>query len=88
MVATRTIEIFTAGCDICDDVVAQVKQAACDARDVIVRRMQDAGVGARAKSLGVRSLPAVVIDGKLAGCCAGRGVDLAILRELGLGRAS
>ena len=28
----------------------------------------------------VRSVPAVVIDGKLAGCCAGRGPDEHIVR--------
>jgi hypothetical protein len=27
----------------------------------------------RAKGLGIRSVPAVVIDGKLADCCTGRG---------------
>lgn len=28
-----------------------------------------------------RSVPAVVIDGKLAGCCAGRGPDEHVLRS-------
>jgi len=37
--------------------------------------------------LGIRSVPAVVIDGKLADCCAGRGVDETVLRAAGLGRA-
>jgi hypothetical protein len=31
-------------------------------------------------------VPAVLIDGKLADCCAGRGVDLQVLRTAGLGR--
>src|SRR6516165_10103619 len=44
-------------------------------------------VARRAKSLGIRSVPAVVIDGKLADCCAGRGVDETVLRAAGLGRA-
>jgi hypothetical protein len=35
--------------------------------------MQHGDTAARAKKLGVRSLPAVVINRKLAGCCAGRG---------------
>ena len=45
--------------------------------------MNDTGVAARAKELGVGSLPAVAIDGRLASCCAGRGPDLARLREAG-----
>ena len=41
----------------------------------------------RAKELGIRSVPAVVIDGKLASCCAGRGVDIEVLKAAGLGKA-
>jgi glutaredoxin 3 len=41
----------------------------------------------RAAELGIRSVPAVVIDGKLGDCCASRGVDLDVLRAAGLGRA-
>jgi glutaredoxin 3 len=48
--------------------------------------MRDVEVAKCAKGLGIRSVPAVVIEGKLAGCCAGRGVDEAILRAAGLGR--
>jgi hypothetical protein len=46
----------------------------------------DVTVAERAKSLGIASLPAVVIDGKVASCCAGRGVDIEALRAAGLGR--
>jgi len=84
--ATRKIEIFSADCSVCQDVVEQVKAAACPSCDVAVVSMTDAHIAARAKSLGIRSLPAVVIDGKLANCCAG-GVDLDVLRAAGLGRA-
>ena len=44
-------------------------------------------VSRRAQSLGVRSVPAVAIDGELAGCCAGRGPEEAALRAAGLGQA-
>jgi predicted DsbA family dithiol-disulfide isomerase len=54
---------------------------------VIVYDMKDIEVVRRAKELGVRSVPAVVIDGKLAACCSGRGVDEQVLRAAGLGRA-
>ncbi|TXL80392.1 hypothetical protein FHP25_05005 [Vineibacter terrae] len=87
MAAKRTIEIFSTGCDVCAELVAQVRQAACDSCEVSVHAMQDADVAARAKALSIRALPAVVIDGTLADCCTGRGVDLAVLRNLGLGRA-
>ena len=43
-------------------------------------RWQDPEVTRRARSLVVRSVPAVLIDGTLATCCAGRGPDEATLR--------
>jgi hypothetical protein len=43
--------------------------------------MQQTSVAADAKRLGVKSLPAVVVDGKLAGCCAGRGPNEGVIRE-------
>jgi hypothetical protein len=48
--------------------------------------MHDPQVAGRANGLGIRSLPAVVIDGKLADCCTGRGPDEATLRAAGLGQ--
>jgi hypothetical protein len=48
--------------------------------------MRSAEVAARAKKLGIRSVPAVLIDGELADCCAGRGPDEATLRAAGLGQ--
>jgi glutaredoxin 3 len=53
---------------------------------VTVLDMHNPEVSRRAKSLGLRSLPAVVINGRLADCCTGRGVDEATLRAAGLGQ--
>jgi glutaredoxin 3 len=54
--------------------------------EVIVLDMRDPEVARRAKSLGIRSVPAVVIDGTLAEYCAGRGPDEQTLRTAGLGQ--
>lgn len=86
MATKRQVEIFSAGCAVCDDTVALVKDLACASCEVTVLDMQDRDVAARAKSLGVSSVPAVVIDGTLADCCAGRGPDEATLRAAGLGQ--
>jgi glutaredoxin 3 len=82
----RRIEIFSAGCAVCEDVVRQVKAAACPSCEILVLDMKAPDVQRRAAALGIRSVPAVAIDGKLADCCAGRGVDLDVLRAAGLGR--
>ncbi len=82
----RTVEIFSAGCPACQETIDLVNRLACPSCDVSVLDMKDAGVAQRAKSLGIRSVPAVVIDGSLAACCAGRGPDEAALRSAGLGQ--
>jgi glutaredoxin len=82
----RQIEVFTAGCPACDATLELVNEIACPSCDVVVRDMHDAGVADRASKLGIRSVPAVVIDGVLAGCCAGRGPDEKTLRGAGLGQ--
>ena len=85
MKAKRKVEVFSAGCPICDEAIAMVRRIACPDCEVTVLDLHDAGVPVRAKALGVRSIPAVAIDGQLAECCAGRGPDQSVLRAAGLG---
>ncbi|HWW77755.1 MAG TPA: thioredoxin family protein [Pyrinomonadaceae bacterium] len=82
----RKIEIFSAGCPACRDAVELVERVAGGSADVSVLDMHQQDVAARAKDLGVRSVPAVAIDGRLADCCTGRGIDAATLRSQGLGQ--
>lgn len=81
----RKIEIFSAGCPVCREAIATIKDNACAACDVTVLDMNDPAVSDRAMRLGIKSLPAVVIDGNLADCCAGRGPDIKALKAAGLG---
>ncbi len=81
MAQRRKIEIFTAGCPTCSETVELVKRIAGSVHDIEILDMHQAPIAARAKRHGIRSLPSVVVDGKLAGCCAERGPDEAILRE-------
>ncbi len=85
--ATRKVEIFSAGCSVCEDTVQLVKSIACPSCEITVLDMKDRRVAERAKRLGIRSLPAVVVDDKLAGCCDGRGPQEADLRAAGIGQA-
>ncbi len=87
MLDKRKIEVFSAGCPACEDTVELVKSVSCPSCEVTVLDMNDDAVWARAKDLGVHSVPAVVINGELADCCQGRGLDEATLRADGLGQA-
>ena len=66
---------------LCHEVIDVVRREAGFTAEVIVRDMMDARFLARAEKFGIRSVPAVVIDGKLASCCTGRGVDLQVLKD-------
>lgn len=81
----RSIEILSAGCPVCEETVAMVKRNTCPSCEVKVLDMNDPVVADRARLLGIRSVPAVAIDGKLADCCDGRGPDEATLKAAGLG---
>jgi glutaredoxin 3 len=87
MADKRKIEIFSAGCAVCDETVEMVKRVACPSCEVEVLDMTDPAMAARAKQHGVKSVPAVMVDGKLADCCAGRGPNEASLRAAGIGTA-
>lgn len=87
MAARRKIEVFSADCPICEETIALINRIACPSCEITVLSMKDAKVAARARDLGVKSVPAVAVDGKLASCCQGRGVDEAALRSAGIGQA-
>jgi len=72
----RKVEVFSAGCP----------RIACRDDEVKVLDMNDSEVAKQAKSLGIQSIPAIVIDGKLADCCEGRGPDELSLKAAGLGQ--
>ncbi|MFQ5810874.1 MAG: thioredoxin family protein [Armatimonadota bacterium] len=87
MSTTRKVEVFSAGCPVCEETIELVNRIACPSCEVSVLDMRDPSVASRAKDLGIGSVPAVVIDGELAECCQARGVDEARLRAAGLGQA-
>ena len=75
------IEVFSAGCPACDDVIELVNRVAAPGSQVRVLDMHDATVAARANAFGIKSVPSIVVDGKIASCCASRGVDEVSLRS-------
>ena len=62
------------------------KRIACPSCEVEVLDMKSTAVSQRAKQLGIQSVPAVVINGALADCCAGRGPTEQALRAAGIGQ--
>jgi len=85
MARTRKIEVFSAGCVVCEETITLINRIACPSCEVKILDLHRPEVAKKAKRYGIRSLPAVVVDGNLADCCAGRGPDESSLRAAGIG---
>lgn len=83
--ARRQVEVFTAGCGLCEPVVVLVEEMACPDCEVTVHDLRHSGLD-RARQYGVQRVPAVVVDGTLAPCCRGGEVSRPLLRAAGIGQ--
>ena len=82
---TRKIEVFSAGCPLCEETIEMVKRLSCPSCEIEIVDMKDIKGATRARELNVRRVPAVAINGKLAECCSSRDPDESNLRAAGLG---
>lgn len=81
MSTQHLIEIFSAGCPACDRAVDLVNQVAHNGCQITVLDMHDKTVAQRAQSLGIERVPAVLVDGKPAECCADLAIDAAKIQQ-------
>lgn len=86
MAIKRKIEIFTAGCPLCDAAVRLVNEMACPRCGVSVLDLKEKGTMARAKAIGVVSAPTVVVDGRILDCRKRGAIDRAVLAAAGVGQ--
>lgn len=82
----RTVEIFSAGCTLCEDVIERVRDIACTSCDVQVLDLHQDDVAEKARQYGIESAPAVAVDGDPVTCCEDSGVKESRLREAGIGQ--
>lgn len=70
----RIVEVFTAGCSLCDEAVKLVRELACTNCKVQVYDLREGCTTnecrEKANQYGINRVPAVVVDGKLAECCS------------------
>ncbi len=62
-----------------------VKELACPSCNITIKDMKNTTVAAKARQLGIRSVPAVVVDGQLADCCSTGGPNAETLKAAGIG---
>lgn len=86
----RYVEVFTAGCPRCDEIVNLVKSVACPTCEVQVYDLRE-GCSTnecrdKARRYGVTAAPAVAVDGVLLDCCRRAAITASSLREAGIGQ--
>lgn len=86
MTNKRRIEIFSANCPLCQKTIELVKSIACQSCDIRILDMNNNDVAKRAEELNIQSVPTVVVDGKVVGCCSGRGPSKEELMKSGIGQ--
>jgi len=77
------IEVFTAGCCYCDSAVDIVNSVVKKDDDVKIYNMNETGTEENYKKIAddyeIKSVPAVVVNGKLLDCCKSSGFSKDIL---------
>lgn len=88
----RKVEIFTAGCQVCEPAVDLVNKVACDSCEVIVydlnKGCETNECREKARQYGVTKIPAVAVNGQLLECCKTGFISEDALRKAGVGQAS
>lgn len=83
----RQVEVFTAGCPVCEPTVQLVQEMACSNCEVTVYDLSKQGAE-KIQEYGITTVPAVVVDGRLAACCQDSGPNEEQLRAAGIGQAA
>lgn len=85
----RKVEVFTAGCPVCDPAVKMVQELACSSCDI---HIHDLNKGCKtdecrieAQRYSLKTVPAVVVDGKVAACCENNGPNKEEFKAAGVG---
>jgi len=91
-ITKRKIELFTAGCTVCEPVVEMVKAMACSSCEVIIYNIAQPcdtkECLEKVKPYGIKALPAIAVDGKLLSCCQNKGISVDELKNAGIGQAA
>lgn len=89
--ANRKVEVFTAGCPLCDEAVQMVRELACKKCEVTVYDLREGCATnecrEKAANYGIHRVPAVVVNGKLVDRCTPQSpVSVEALRKAGIGQ--
>jgi len=84
-VARRQVEVFIAGCPVCEPAVRLVQETACPDCEIVIHDLHESGQE-KAAQYGIRAVPAVVVEGRLLSCCQNAGPNREDLVAAGIGQ--
>ena len=61
----RLVEVFSTGCPICEETIRLIDRLCSDFCEIAILSVRDETIANRARGLGLRSFPAVMVDGEL-----------------------
>jgi len=64
-VLRRQVEVFSTGCPICEETIRLIHRLCGGFCEITVLSVRDETIANRARGLGLRSFPAVMVDGEL-----------------------
>ena len=84
---SRRVEIFAAGCPLCDETVNMVQDLSCKDCDVTIYDLQSGNKKNldKAKSYKISAVPTVVVNGKVLDCCKRGKITQEDLKAAGIG---
>ncbi|MCX2678916.1 thioredoxin family protein [Galbibacter sp. EGI 63066] len=86
----RQIEIFTAGCPVCEPVVQQIKNLICENCKLTIYNLteqhEDKACMDKIKQYNIHRLPSVVVNGELLACCKNNRISKDDLIAAGIGQ--
>jgi MerR family copper efflux transcriptional regulator len=82
----RKVEVFTAGCPVCAELVDLVKGLKCPDCDLTIYNLNRGEGIEKSKEYGVTAIPAVAVNGKLLDCCRRGSITKEDLMAAGIGR--
>lgn len=81
----RRIEIFNAGCYLCEHAVQQIKAQECPYWEITVydlnKKCETKKCETKAEEYEIETVPAVAINDELADCCRNRGINFDTLKK-------
>lgn len=86
-IARRRVEILSAGCKTCQRTIEQLREQIDPRHEIVVLDMhKDDAAVEKAEAYGIRTVPAVIVDGRLLACCKNTGPTLRELHAAGLAK--